>query len=243
MTPEWLTEAIAYGAPVLELCLAVLLILGVITRLAAAVSAALYVVLLIGLVLAAGRGIKLDCGCFGGGGSATGSTHYTLDILRDVGLLILALLLVVWPMTQLSVDWLLARGDYVEPPSAKRMRTDNGRRKYEIAVEAKVRAARVRTLFLTSGLGIVVVLVSVIAIGVQANRADISGTLTSANATAATGVTIGKPAPVSVDVFEDFQCPVCKQFEAATSADLAARVKAGTVLVRYHPISLLDSAS
>ena len=44
-------------------------------------------VFLIGIVQAAIRGLKLECGCFGGGGATQGSTTYTLDILRDVGLL------------------------------------------------------------------------------------------------------------------------------------------------------------
>ena len=38
-TPEWLSKAIGYGLPVLELSLAVLLIVGAAVRMAAAVSA------------------------------------------------------------------------------------------------------------------------------------------------------------------------------------------------------------
>jgi hypothetical protein len=72
VTPEWLSKAIGYGLPVLEVCLAALLIVGVITRIAAAVSAALMLVFLIGIVQAAIRGLKLECGCFGGGGSHPG---------------------------------------------------------------------------------------------------------------------------------------------------------------------------
>ena len=67
-TPEWLSKGIAYGLPVLELCLAVLLILGVITRIAAAITAVLLLVFLIGIIQAGVAGIKLECGCFGGGG-------------------------------------------------------------------------------------------------------------------------------------------------------------------------------
>jgi len=59
VTPEWLSKAIGYGLPVLEVCLAALLIVGVITRIAAAVSAALMLVFLIGIVQAAIRGLKL----------------------------------------------------------------------------------------------------------------------------------------------------------------------------------------
>ncbi len=37
-TPEWLSHGIAYGLPVLEVCLGVLLIVGFVTRYAAAVT-------------------------------------------------------------------------------------------------------------------------------------------------------------------------------------------------------------
>ena len=157
-TPEWLSQAIAYGLPVLEFCLGVILIIGVAVRIAAATSAALFVVFLIGLVQAAARGIKLRCGCFGGGGESL-STQYTLDILRDLGLLVLAVYLIVFAYTQLSLEQLLARHDNVEAPSAKRMRTEQGRRKYNAMLEARRKQARDRALYINSSLAIVVVLV------------------------------------------------------------------------------------
>jgi uncharacterized membrane protein YphA (DoxX/SURF4 family) len=49
-TPEWLSKAIGYGMPVLEICLGVLLVVGIMTRYAAAVSGLLFVVFLIGLI-------------------------------------------------------------------------------------------------------------------------------------------------------------------------------------------------
>ncbi len=57
-TPEWLSKAIAYGLPVLEMCLGVLLIVGIVVRLAASASAFLFVVFLIGIVQAWVRGIS-----------------------------------------------------------------------------------------------------------------------------------------------------------------------------------------
>jgi protein-disulfide isomerase/uncharacterized membrane protein YphA (DoxX/SURF4 family) len=243
-TPEWLSKAIGYGLPVLEICLGVVLVVGVMVRIAAAVSAVLVLVFLVGLIQAAIRGIKLECGCFGGGGVTDGATSYTLDILRDVGLLIIAVYLVLWAATRLGLDEFLARNDEVEMPSAKRLRTDNGLRKYNALVDARRKQARDRTLYLTSALGIVIVLVSVIGIGVQAGRAKISGDLTATNATVSTGVTVGKAgAPVTVQVFEDFQCPVCEQFETSAGADLAAQAAAGKILVQYHPIAILDASS
>jgi protein-disulfide isomerase/uncharacterized membrane protein YphA (DoxX/SURF4 family) len=243
-TPEWLSKAIGYGLPVLEVCIGLLLVLGIVTRAAAIVSGLLLFVFLIGLIQASARGLKLECGCFGGGGTTIGSTHYMLDILRDVGLIALSAYLVIWPVTRFSVDEFLARNDTVAMPSAKRMRSDQGQRKYNAMLEARRREAQIRTRWLTLAFGLVVVLVSVVGIGVQANRAKIQGDLTATNASVNNGVVVGKAgAPVTVDVFEDFQCPICLQFEQSTGKDIAAKVKAGQIQVRYHMMAFLDSAS
>jgi protein-disulfide isomerase/uncharacterized membrane protein YphA (DoxX/SURF4 family) len=242
-SPEWLSKAMAYGLPVLEVCVGILLVAGVITRAAAIVSAPLLVVFIVGVVQASARGLKIDCGCFGGGGVSTGPTHYALDILRDVGLLVLAAYLILWPLTRISVDEFLGRNDYVAPPSPKRLRTEHGQRKYNALLEARRRDALVRNRYLTGSLALVVALIGVIGIGVQANRAKIKGDLTAANATITNGVVVGKAAPVTVDMFEDFQCPVCEQLEEQAGTDVAAQIKAGKIQVRYHMMSFLDSAS
>ncbi len=243
-TPEWMSQAIGYGLPVLELMLALLLLLGLVTRLAAIISGLLFVVFLVGLVQAAARGIKLDCGCFGGGGATDGATSYTLDILRDVGLLVLAVYLVLWPITRLSVDSYLGRNDSVPLPSAKRMRTEAGQKKYNAMLASRKREQKSRSLYLVTGISVVVVLVGVIGIGVQAKRADVAGQLTATNASVTTGVTVGKDtAPAKIIAYEDFQCPVCNNFEQTTGAQLAALVTAGKVQIQYHPVGFLDRSS
>ncbi|MGH8961402.1 MAG: MauE/DoxX family redox-associated membrane protein [Jatrophihabitantaceae bacterium] len=241
-TPEWLSKAIGYGLPVLEFCLGVLLIVGVAVRLAALVSGLLFVVFLIGLIQAAARGLQLECGCFGGGGESA-TTSYTLDILRDIGLLILAAYLVIWSTTRLSVEEFLARNDHVEAPSAKRMRTDKGARKYNAMLDARRKEARERTMYINLALGIVVVLVAVIGIGVQSGRAKIAGDLTATNASATNGVVYGKKASATIDIYEDFQCPHCLEFEQAVGPTLDKDVKANLAQVRFHSMSFLDSSS
>ncbi len=242
-SPEWLSRALAYGLPVFEVCLGVLLVAGVITRAAAILSAPLLLMFVIGVLQASARGLKITCGCFGGGGVTTGPTHYALDILRDVGLLVLAAYLILWPLSRYSVDEFLARNDYVEPPSPKRMRTEHGLRKYNALLEARRKDARVRTRYLTGSLALVVALIAVIGIGVQANRAKIAADTTATNASANNGVVVAKAAPVTVDMFEDFQCPNCERLEQQVGTDLADRIKAGTIQVRYHTMAFLDSAS
>jgi protein-disulfide isomerase len=50
-------------------------------------------------------------------------------------------------------------------------------------------------------------------------------------------------APVTVDVYEDFLCPFCGQFEAETRDWLARRAEAGDVQVHYHVVSILTDYS
>jgi protein-disulfide isomerase/uncharacterized membrane protein YphA (DoxX/SURF4 family) len=242
-TPEWLSKAIGYGLPVLEFCLGILLILGVAVRIAAILSGLLFLVFLIGLIQAAARGIQLECGCFGGGGTTTAGTQYTLDILRDIGLLVLAVYLVIWSFTRISVEGFLARNDQVEQPSAKRMRSEQGRRKYNALLEERRKAARERGLWINASLGVVVLLIALIGVGVQASRAKIQGSLSATNATVANGVVFGKSAAATVDVYEDFQCPHCLAFEKAVGKTMDSDVRANKAQVRFHTLAFLDSSS
>ena len=105
LLPESLVSTVAATLPYLEISLGVLLLLGFATRLAAALSAVLLLVFIGGVISAAARGLLIDCGCFGGGGTvAPGATTYTLEILRDIGVLALAGYLIWRPDTPLSVD-------------------------------------------------------------------------------------------------------------------------------------------
>ncbi|WP_422738599.1 MauE/DoxX family redox-associated membrane protein [Micromonospora sp. WMMD729] len=97
--------------PFVELALGLLLLLGLATRLSAAISTALLLVFIAGISSAWTRGLAIDCGCFGSGGQlAEGQApSYLPEILRDLGFLILAGFLLIWPRTPVSVDgWLSA---------------------------------------------------------------------------------------------------------------------------------------
>jgi uncharacterized membrane protein YphA (DoxX/SURF4 family) len=102
---------IGAALPFVELALGVLLLLGLATRLTAAISTALLLVFIAGISSAWARGLAIDCGCFGSGGKlAEGQApSYLPEILRDLGFLVLAGFLMVWPRTPVSVDgWLSA---------------------------------------------------------------------------------------------------------------------------------------
>ncbi|WP_416900857.1 MauE/DoxX family redox-associated membrane protein [Micromonospora echinospora] len=108
--PYDLAMVVGAALPFVELALGVLLLVGLATRLAAGVSAALLVVFVAGIVSAWTRGLAIDCGCFGGGGELTAgqSPAYLSEIVRDLGFLALAGFLLIWPRTPVSVDGWLA---------------------------------------------------------------------------------------------------------------------------------------
>jgi protein-disulfide isomerase len=58
----------------------------------------------------------------------------------------------------------------------------------------------------------------------------------------ASGVRVGT-GPVVVDVYLDFMCPRCREFEDKAADTLARLVTEGRATVVYHPLAFLDSAS
>jgi protein-disulfide isomerase len=81
---------------------------------------------------------------------------------------------------------------------------------------------------------------SAIAAKTVAGSSNYPAVLDKANAT----VLVGKPtAKVVIDAYEDFECPICKEFEDANFSDIEKQLEAGTLQVRYHMINLLDGNS
>ncbi|MBW0101993.1 thioredoxin domain-containing protein [Pseudonocardia sp. KRD291] len=59
-----------------------------------------------------------------------------------------------------------------------------------------------------------------------------------------TVVMAGAPtAPVTVDVYEDYLCPACQQFERIYGDEITTALNQGKVKVNYHGIAILDRAS
>lgn len=54
--------------------------------------------------------------------------------------------------------------------------------------------------------------------------------------------TTNEGAPV-VDVYLDYMCPICGDFEAANAADIDTMVADGDATVVYHPVAILDRMS
>jgi uncharacterized membrane protein YphA (DoxX/SURF4 family) len=96
---------VGYALPIVEILVGVLLVAGLFTRASAVVGGLLMVAFVIGISSAWMRGLTIDCGCFGGGGTiGAAQTQYGLDILRDGALALCALWLVLRSRTMFSFD-------------------------------------------------------------------------------------------------------------------------------------------
>jgi uncharacterized membrane protein YphA (DoxX/SURF4 family) len=103
--PISLANLIGLLLPYVEIGIGLLLILGVYTRISAALGGAIMVVFIVAIAQAWARGLTIDCGCFGGGGQVAASeTKYLSEIIRDTGLVLLALYLIRYPNTKFSID-------------------------------------------------------------------------------------------------------------------------------------------
>ncbi|MFC7493925.1 MULTISPECIES: DoxX family protein [unclassified Nocardioides] len=110
LLPGDLATPVGQLLPVIEVVIGVMLVLGLLTRGAAVLSAILFIAFIVGIVSVWARGINIDCGCFGGGGAnPDAASQYPWEIARDVLLLAASAYLVWLPSTKLSLDALLFR--------------------------------------------------------------------------------------------------------------------------------------
>jgi protein-disulfide isomerase len=92
--------------------------------------------------------------------------------------------------------------------------------------------------------GIVVLLGAIVAGGAwYSSGGSTPPSTTAADAPVAASTTalkVGKPdAPVKVVIYEDFQCPYCRELENSTRTFLRENAAKGKVFVEYQPINLL----
>ena len=97
-------------------------------------------------------------------------------------------------------------------------------------------------LFRIGLVALVVVLVAAIGLGVVISRSSKTDTSAAVpkGVTATKGYPVGTATKPVVDIWEDFQCPICGAFEAANRTKVEALATSGTAKLVYHTWNFLD---
>ena len=132
--------------------------------------------------------------------------------------------------------------------SSKKARPAAGDRQAKIQAAAGAGGSGANRIVIATAV-VVVAIVAVVAgvVWTQVQREATIGTSTATPAGAAMGegyrafadVELQPGAPV-VDLYEDFQCPVCGQFEAAVGSTVEELAQSGAIELRYHVLNFLD---
>jgi uncharacterized membrane protein YphA (DoxX/SURF4 family) len=106
LLPESVAVPVGYVLPILEIVVGVLLVVGLLTRVAAVMAGLLMFAFVFGIAWAWANGLRIDCGCFGGGGQLGVGQEptYLLDILRDFGLVLLGAWTIRFPPGHFALD-------------------------------------------------------------------------------------------------------------------------------------------
>lgn len=110
-------------------------------------------------------------------------------------------------------------------------------------------AERRRSLFMKIGSAVAIVVIAVVVITVvvltnKSSTGDATApTAATNNAFRVTSAPAGATPKVTLQIYEDFQCPVCKQFEQVFGAALTQARANPQVAIDYQPIAILDRMS
>ncbi|GES15536.1 hypothetical protein Amac_091330 [Acrocarpospora macrocephala] len=113
LLPGGVATAVGYGLPILEIVVGALLVLGLLTRASAVVAGLLMLAFVAGIASAWARGLRIDCGCFGGDGTLAAGQEpaYLSELLRDAGLVLCAAWAAWFPPGRLALDSALGLSD------------------------------------------------------------------------------------------------------------------------------------
>ena len=105
MLPIPIANFLGYTLPWIEIGLGLLLIVGVTVKISAALGGLTMLAFIIAISQAWARGLSIDCGCFGGGGTIDPEdTKYLSEIIRDIGLMALGIFLYLYPKGRFAIE-------------------------------------------------------------------------------------------------------------------------------------------
>ncbi|MGH3796306.1 MAG: DsbA family protein [Pseudonocardiaceae bacterium] len=122
------------------------------------------------------------------------------------------------------------------------MNTAKSRRKGLVAAQRGADRRR-RIIMASAAVAVLVVFAAVIGFELYRSQQHTTAVVVPKGATAQ-GIPIGNPkAAVTLDVYEDFQCPICKKFEQVSGPTIDKMIQSGAVRVMYHPLAFLNQMS
>ncbi|MEV2242583.1 thioredoxin domain-containing protein [Micromonospora sp. NPDC049891] len=101
---------------------------------------------------------------------------------------------------------------------------------------------RKRTLWISVGAVLVLVVAGLIGWSVWSSQQSEDFTAPPGANDTGTGIVVGS-GPVTIDIYEDYLCPACKQFEQTSGATIEQLINDGKVRVVYHPVAFLNRYS
>src|SRR5690242_14721119 len=110
------------------------------------------------------------------------------------------------------------------------------------------RRERTRNLLVVGAVVVAIAIIAVVMVVLQ-SRSDKTGQAVDPggkpqNLTGPYSVMIGDAnAPDTLKLYEDFQCPICKEFEQVAGQQVRQGIADGKVKVDYHMVAFLDRAS
>lgn len=105
MLPIPIANFLGYTLPWIEIGLGLLLIVGVTVKISGALGVLTMLAFIIAIAQAWARGLSIDCGCFGGGGTIDPEdTKYLSEIIRDIGLMGLGIFLYLYPKGRFAIE-------------------------------------------------------------------------------------------------------------------------------------------
>jgi protein-disulfide isomerase len=122
----------------------------------------------------------------------------------------------------------------------KRERTE--RMRAQRAAEQAAQRRRERIIRIGAAVAVVLVVLGVVLFMATrgGEEAPENAALPASVETAGGGVPVGTAEEPVLELYEDFQCPICKTFEDALGDTLGELASTGTARIVYYPLSFLD---
>ncbi len=131
---------------------------------------------------------------------------------------------------------------------ANKTRQQSKSERAQALMREQQRKERMRNFLVVGAVLVAVAIIGVTMYVISSNKDTtgqaVSSSGTPKNLTGTYDVTVGKSsAPTTIKLYEDFQCPICNEFEKVAGTKLQQAVADGKIKIDYHMVSFLDRES